>query len=149
MGRKFGCAAYAVYDLVMNTTAPQMPPDRTRSTSWTSRYGSLRSLTYISEDANGNRVYLLEGYTRFTRGGGDPTTNWKMVDFEGGPYLTTGAVAGTEIYVPEYFTPHTVITGLDFITPDEAAHLFGRDPVLVRKDDGYAYLKITTTERTK
>ena len=140
MGRKFDCAAYAVYDLVMNTTAPT--PDRTRSTSWTNRYGSLRTLTHVADG-----VYLLEGYSRFVRGSADPHTDWRMVDFEGGPYLTTGAVAGSEIYVPEYFTPYTTIIGLDFITRDAAAELFGRDPVLLRDDENYKYLKITTTER--
>lgn len=120
-------------------------PDRTYSHSWQSRYGSLRTLTHVADG-----VYILEGHTRFCRGGGDPNTEWKMVDFEGGPYMTTGSVVGSELHIScdsQMFTENTVITGLDFITRDAAAELFGRDPVLLRDDENYKYLKITTTER--
>lgn len=130
------------YTTDMNTTPT---PDRTYSHSWQSRYGSLRTLTHVADG-----VYVLEGYTRFCRGGGDPNTEWKMVDFEGGPYMTTGSVVGSELRIScdsKVFTENTVITGLDFITRDEAAELFGRDPVLLRDDENYKYLKITTTER--
>ena len=130
------------YTRDMNTTPT---PDRTYSHSWQSRYGSLRTLTHVADG-----VYILEGYTRFCRGGGDPNTEWKMVDFEGGPYMTTGSVVGSELHIScdsQMFTENTVITGLDFITRDAAAELFGRDPVLLRDDENYKYLKITTTER--
>lgn len=130
------------YTNVMNTTPTTTLP---RIHSWTSRYDSLRTLT-----RGENGVYLLEGYSRFTRGSDDPQTNWKMIDLEGGPYMTTGSVLGSELHIScdsLMFTPNTIITGLETVTPDQAAEITGRDPVFMRRDEAYVYVKITTTER--
>jgi hypothetical protein len=125
----------------MNTT---LPPAQ----SWTNRYGNLRTITRVSDG-----VYVLEGYSAFTRGSEDPPSGWKMFDMEGGPFITTGGslaeqlhearIAGTRLG-EEIFGKVRDITPL---TPDQAAKLLypeGWIGKTVRRENGYCYIRIDT-----
>jgi hypothetical protein len=125
----------------MNTTLPQ-------TQSWTNRYGNLRTITRVREG-----VYILEGYSAFTRGGEDPPSGWKMFDMEGGPCLTTGGsladqlygarIAGTRMGI-EIFGKVKDITPL---TPDQAAELLYPERWMfksVRRQKDYYYVRINT-----
>jgi len=55
-----------------------------------SRYGVARSLSPLGEQSDGTRAYIIEGESRYVRGGEG------MIDFEGGPFVCNGAVIGGE-----------------------------------------------------
>jgi hypothetical protein len=56
--------------------------------SFTSRYGAARSLSPLGLQTDGTRAYIIEGESRYVRGGEG------MIDFEGGPFVSNGACFG-------------------------------------------------------
>ena len=56
--------------------------------SFASRYGDARSLSPLGEQSDGTRAYIIEGESRYVRGGEG------MIDFEGGPFVSNGACFG-------------------------------------------------------
>lgn len=61
-------------------TAESTPTAYTTS----SRYGVTRSLSPLGAQPDGTRQYILWGESRYVRGGHG------MIDFEGGPFVSTG-----------------------------------------------------------
>ena len=90
------------------------------SYAFTSRYGQHRSITRI--DAT---HYLVEGNTRYVRGGHDPKSEWTMVDFEGGPFIATGETL--QVCVGEFpcLDGSAVVENVKWISPDAAAAYLG------------------------
>ena len=125
----------------MNTT---LPPAQ----SWTNRYGSLRTITRVREG-----LYVLEGYSAFTRGGEDPPSGWKMFDMEGGPFITTGGSLAEQLQGARIMRTQLggevfgKVTDITLLTPDQAAELLypeGWIAKTVRRENGYCYIRIDT-----
>lgn len=55
-----------------------------RSYTLSARYGLQRSLSPLGPQPDGTRHYILWGESRYVRGG------FGMIDFEGGPFVSTG-----------------------------------------------------------
>ena len=100
--------------------------------SFASRYGAARSLSPLGEQGDGTRAYIIEGESRYVRGGEG------MIDFEGGPFVSNGACFGgpdptlvEQIGAFPCIGADEVVVAAQWLSREHAAHALGLDPVLV------------------
>ncbi len=65
-------------------TAESIPESVPTAYTTSSRYGATRSLSPLGAQPDGTRQYILWGESHYVRGGHG------MIDFEGGPFVSTG-----------------------------------------------------------
>ena len=114
--------------------------------SFASRYGDARSLSPLGEQGDGTRAYIIEGESRYVRGGEG------MIDFEGGPFIHTGKFINPESPQPVYLVEclgafpcigaDEIIVGVEWVDGESAARL--RRAPLYSKADGHYYAHIWT-----
>jgi hypothetical protein len=117
--------------------------------SFASRYGDARSLSPLGEQGDGTRAYIIEGESRYVRGGEG------MIDFEGGPFVSTDSFLNTDdTEAPAYLVQqigtfpcigaNEVVVGAQWLSRENAAHALGLDPVLVDPLGKRSFALITT-----
>ena len=118
----------------MNTPSP--------SYAFSSRYGQHRSITRID-----SKRYLIEGNTRYMRGGEDPQTGSTMVDFEGGPFLMTGDPLAAMVGDLPCVREHAIIKSAKSVNAATAVELLGLTGshwVTAMDKPDYAYVLVET-----
>lgn len=110
-----------------------------------SRYGSLRSLSPLGTAPDGTRSYIIEGESRYVRGGHG------MIDFEGGPFVCTGEFINPDSPDPiplveavgafPCIGADEIVVEARWIDADDAAHALH---ILPKRDKNYCYAYIKT-----
>ena len=110
------------------------------SYTFTSRYGQIRSVTQVDP-----KRFVVEGETLYLRYGRDENTRFTMVDFEGGPCLTSGDILEREIGHFPITHRFMQVKSVTCLSPKDAADLMGyTDSAIVKtfnKPD-YAYVLV-------
>ena len=91
-----------------------------------SRYGATRSLSPLGAQSDGTRQYILWGRSHYVRGGDG------MIDFEGGPFVSTGAFLDPDSPQPVRLVDcvgalpcldgSEIVIGAQWVSRENAAH---------------------------
>ena len=91
--------------------------------SFVSRYGVARSLSPLGRQGDGCNGYIIEGESRYVRGGEG------MIDFEGGPFVSNGkCYGGPDPTLAEQIgdfpcvSPSEVVVDAQWLSREQAAH---------------------------
>jgi len=110
------------------------------SYTFTSRYGQIRSVTQVDP-----KRFVVEGETLYLRYGSDEATRFTMVDFEGGPCMTSGDILEKDIGHFPITHRFMQVKSVTCLSPEDAADLMGyTDSAIVKtfnKPD-YAYVLV-------
>lgn len=98
--------------------------------AFTSRYGEARSLSPLGVQSDGTRAYIIEGESRYVRGGEG------MIDFEGGPFVSTDSFVNPDnTEAPAYLVRQIgafpcigakeVVVEAQWLSRENAAHALG------------------------
>lgn len=103
-------------------TAESTPTAYTTS----SRYGVTRSLSPLRSREDGVQQFILWGESRYVRGGDG------MIDFEGGPFVSTGEFVNPDHPEPVYLVDcvgalpcldgDEIVVGAQWMSREDAAH---------------------------
>lgn len=102
--------------------------NRTTPTAYTisARYGLNRSLSPLPRRGDGTQAFVLWGESRYVRGGDG------MIDFEGGPFVSTGEFLDPDAPQPVYLVDcigtlpcldgGEIVIGAQWMEREDAAH---------------------------
>lgn len=134
-------------------SSPPCPSPQPTPTAYTtsSRYGATRSLSPLGAQSDGTRQYILWGESRYVRGGHG------MIDFEGGPFVSTGEFLDSENPQPVRLVDcvgqipcvgaEEIVIGAQWIDRDHAAHALGEPVELLDPQRKRSFALITTRFR--
>lgn len=113
-----------------------------------SRYGVSRSLSPLGEQPDGTRQYILWGRSHYVRGGHG------MIDFEGGPFVTTGEFLDPNNPQPVRFVDCVgalpcvdegeIVIGAQWLDSTKAAHALCEPLSLLDPEGKRSFALITT-----
>lgn len=113
-----------------------------------SRYGVVRSLSPLGEQPDGTRQYILWGRSHYVRGGDG------MIDFEGGPFVSTGAFLDPDSPQPVRLVDcvgalpcldgSEIVIGAQWVSRENAAHALHEPVELLDPQSNRSFALITT-----
>lgn len=125
--------------------------NRTTPTAYTisARYGLHRSLSPLGLQQDGCRHYILWGESRYVRGGDG------MIDFEGGPFVSTGEFLNPDAPQPVYLVDcigtlpcvgvEEVVVEARWMEPADAAYALGESVEFLNPHGNRSFALIKTT----
>jgi hypothetical protein len=125
-------------------TAESVPTAYTTS----SRYGVARSLSPLPRRDDGTQVFILWGESYYVRGGDG------MIDFEGGPFVSTGEFVNPDNPEPVYLVDcvgalpcldgREIVIGAQWMSREDAAHALCEPIELLDPQSKRSFALITT-----